>query len=420
MFDYDKWQEIWATIKKNRLRTALTMFGVFWGILMLLVLLGSGRGLENGARQGFGGWATNAGGTGRSRTTMPYQGLKPGRWQPLTVQDVEAIKQSVSTVQYLAPRNSLGGWRGGNSVFYKTKAGAFTVNGDYPDLFKIEQKKLLSGRILNPLDIAEKRKVAVIGRKVVSVLFGQEEPLGKYITIRGVQFLVIGTFESLDSDSGDAQEENESVFVPFSTFGQSFNQGNRVGWLMLTSTPGVPVAQAINDVQAVIRQRHRIHPDDTQAMWDFNIEEELKEINGLFFGIAAFSWFVGVGTLLAGVIGVSNIMLIIVRERTREIGIRKALGATPGSIIGLILQESVVITAIAGYIGLSLGIGLLEGVNWLMVSQGLEGEMFKNPTVDVQVALGALAVIVLGGLVAGWIPARKAASISPVEAIRTE
>lgn len=420
MFDYDKWQEILHTIKANKLRTFLTMFGVFWGIFMLMLLLGSGNGLQNGVTKGFAAWASNSGFIWTQKTTMPYKGMKPGRWIQLTTDDSEAILKSVDGLEYLAPRTQLGGWQGGNNITRNNKAGGFNVYGDYPQYIQIQRLDVYSGRFLNDFDIRDSRKVAVIGQNVVDVLFeSDEEPIGSHIIINGIYFKVIGTFKSLQS--GDqADRDTQAIYIPFTIFQQAFNSGNKVGWYAFSALPGIPVSQVEGKIKELLKKRHKVNPEDNNAIGSANIEEEFNQMMGLFNGIAIFVWIVGTGTLMAGVIGVSNIMLIIVKERTKEIGIRKSMGATPISIVGLILQESVFITLVAGYIGIFLGTVLLETIGYAMTKMGPDSGMFGAPEINLKTALMALAVIIVGGLVAGIIPARKAASVSPIEAIRSE
>lgn len=418
MFELDKWQEIWGTITRNKLRTFLTMFGVFWGIFMLMIMLGSGKGLENGVMYGFNGLAKNAVFVWGQNTTMPYGGLLPGRNVEMNNSDVLAIRAGVKNLGILSPRNQLGGWRGGNLVTRKGKTSPFTIYGDYPEIAQIQAFRINQGRFLNPFDIKENRKVAVIGENVSKILFDStEKPIGDYIYIKGVYFQVIGTFKTLQT-GGDAERESNSIYVPFTTFQKAFNYGDDVSWFCMTPKEGYSAEALENEVKAVLRSRLRVHPEDNNAIGAWNTEKEFNKLSGLFTGISAFVWVVGIGTLLAGIIGVSNIMLIVVKERTREIGIRKALGATPWSIVSLILQESVVITLLAGYTGLVLGIGLMEGLNFLL--QGQEAEMFRRPEIDLQVAFASLVFIVFGGLLAGLIPARKAAAITPIEALRNE
>jgi putative ABC transport system permease protein len=421
MFDYDKWQEILATIKKNKLRTFLTMFGVFWGIFMLMLLLGSGNGLQNGVTKNFGTWATNSGFVWGNRTTMAYKGMQPGRYVRFTNEDKEAIEQKVKGLDVIAPRNNRGGWQGGNNVVRNNKTGAFTIFGDYPEYQKVQIVKVYAGRHINQKDIDERRKVAVIGENVVKILFEEDEdPIGEYISMNGVFFQVVGTFKSLRSGE-QGNNDTQTIYTPFTTFQQVYNLGNRIGWFAFTAKPGVDVAVVEEGIKAVLKERHKVNPEDLNAIGSNNLQKEFGKINGLFSGIRIFVWIVGTGTLMAGVIGVSNIMLIIVKERTKEIGVRKALGATPFSIISLVMQESIVLTAFAGYVGIFLGTLIIESIG-KMIRETPEGslDMFGPPEVSLEIALTSLAVLVIFGALAGLVPARKAAKISPIEAIRVD
>ena len=421
MFDYDKWQEILATMRKNKLRTFLTMFGVFWGIFMLLLLLGTGNGLERGVTKNFSGWATNSGFIWSNRTTMAYKGMQPGRFINFKNEDKIRLEQQVEGLGVIAPRNNLGGWRGGNNVSRKTKTGAFTIFGDYPEYQQVQIVDIYKGRHINAKDIQDKRKIAVIGESVVNILFEPgEDPIGKYIVVNGVNFQVVGMFKSLRSGE-QGNRDTQTIYIPFTTFQQAFNYGNNVGYFAFTAKPGAKVSQVEENIRKVLGETHKIHPEDKNALGSNNLEEEFGQINGLFAGISIFVWIVGTGTLLAGVIGVSNIMLIIVKERTKEIGIRKALGATPFSIVTLILQESVIITAFSGYMGILLGTLVIESLG-AFVNQQPEGTMgmFGPPNVDITIAVASLITLIVFGMLAGLIPAQKAAKISPIEAIRVD
>lgn len=420
MFDIDKWQEIWHTIRRDKLRTFLTMFGVFWGIFMLLLLLASGTGLENGVKKEFSQWATNSFFVWSGRTTMPYKGLKPGRWLQFTEQDLTAVAERSRYVEVVVPRNRLGGWQGTFNVTRKNKAGGFTVSGDYPDFARIKTIPIIEGRWLNPLDMQEKRKVAVIGWQVVEELFEKgEQPIGDYVKLSGVYFKVVGITRSMESGN-NADQDNRSIYTPFSTFQHTFNFGNSVGSFAAISVEGVSAVYAEEEMKQILARQQRVHPEDLAAIQSSNVEVQYNRVNSLFVGIRLFMWLVGIGTLAAGMIGVSNIMLIIVKERTKEIGIRKAIGATPWSIISLILQESVVLTIAAGYMGLLIGLGLIEMIGSFMDSSGASTGMFSRPEVDLSVALVSLGILVIGGILAGWLPAQKAVSVSPIEAIREE
>ncbi len=420
LFDLDNWQEIWTALKKNPVRTFFTAFGVFWGIFMLVVMLGSGKGLQNGVYQGFGDFATNSFFMWAQRTSMPYQGFKRGRSFHFTNSDIEAIRKNVSEVKLLAPRLQGGGYRGANNVVYGKETGGFTIYGDYPDINEINPVKMLSGRFLNLNDVRQDRKVAVIGKSVVDGLFKKEDnPIGKYIRIQGVYFQVIGTFES-KRKGGQNDRDNNSIFLPFTTMQRTFNYGNKVFWFAITSKDNVPAAVTEAKVIALMKKVHRINPKDTQAIGHFNVEKEFKKMSGLFTGINALIWIVGIGTLLAGIIGVSNIMLIIVKERTKEIGVKRALGATPMNIISQIILESVTLTTVAGYVGLVIGVSLLSLIDKIMVKSGANTQFFLHPEVNLHVALTALVVLVVSGIFAGLIPAKRAVSIKPVEALRDE
>lgn len=418
MFDADRINEVLQTLSKNKLRTTLTAFGVFWGIFMLIVMLGSGQGLQNGVTRSFGGDAANAVYMWTQNTTVPYKGLPRGRSFNFMQDDIQAIKDNVPELDVLAPSAQLGGYRGENNVSRGTKTGPFVVRGDFPENRFIQILKITSGRYINNFDIRDKRKVCVIAKRVQEILFEKDEnPLGQYIQVNGTYFRVIGT--TTTEKAGEQEEEKmQTIYIPFTTFQQAFNWGGRIGWFSLTAKPQYPASMVEEKVKKVLAQRHRISPDDPAAIGSWNSEKEFSKIMGLFSGISALVWVVGIGTLLAGVIGVSNIMLIIVRERTKEIGVRRALGATPASIFTQVITESVLLTSIAGYFGLIAGVFLMEGINSAI--QGQDTGMFYQPGVHLDIALKALGILIVCGALAGIIPARKAVQISPVEALRWE
>ncbi|GAB3341656.1 ABC transporter permease [Marivirga atlantica] len=415
MFDLDKWQEIFITIKKNKLRTFLTVFGIGWGIFMIVILLGAGKGLQNGVERDFSAWATNSGFFWSRRTTISYGGFQPGRRVRFTNKDTEMLRKKISGLAYLAPRNQLSGFNGGDNVYYNNKTGNFSVYGDYPGYISIQKLDIQEGRFINDKDIEDSRKVAVIGRYVQKVLFEQEEPIGKYIKINGVNFLIVGVFDSRRSGE-QADRDTQTIYTPFTTFQTAFNYGNNVGWYAYSVKDSYNVSDVEEEILSTLREAHDISPLDLDAIGSNNLEEEFKEVSGLFQGINVFTWMVGISTLLAGVIGVSNIMLIIVKERTKEIGIRKALGATPVSIISLIIQESIFLTTIGGYVALVTGVVLIEAIAQVVPPDGFMGP----PEVDIKVAAGALGLLIIGGALAGILPARKAAAVSPIEAIRVD
>ena len=418
MFDSDKWQEIYSSLRKNTLRTILTAFGVSWGIFMLVVMLGAGKGLENGIISGFGGTVTNSVFIWTQRTSIPYAGLPKGRWFNMKNEDMEAIRHGVPEIEYLAPRNQLRGYNGGNNVSFKTKSGNFSVMGDYPEIQFIAPMDLLQGRFINQFDIAEKRKVVVIGTNVRDVLFGDKNPINENVKINGVYFKVVGVWKTKKSGN-QAEKDTKTLFIPFTTFQKAFNYGNVVGWMAVTAIPSSSAEAVEEKILGILKKRHKVAPQDDRAFGSFNAEKEFKQMSGLFGAISTLIWVVGIGTLMAGVIGVTNIMLIVIKERTKEIGIRRAIGATPASVISQIMMESIVLTGLAGYFGLVGGIGVVE-----LIAANLgpaDGDsMFTNPEIDLQVALTALVILIISGALAGLIPARKAVKVKPIEALRTE
>jgi len=418
--DLDHWREICGALSANKLRTFLTAFGVFWGIFLLMVMLGSGTGLHNGVLRDFGDGATNTFFVWTRSTSKPYRGLPEGRRFDMDNGDTAAIREHVPEAQAVCPRNQLGGFRTGNNVVRGDQAGSFNVMGDVPAIRAIEAMKMARGRFLNELDLRDKRKVAVIGARVQEVLFEpDEDPIGEHIRINGVYFKVVGTFRS--SSSGDeADRDTQTIYIPFTTFQHAFNYGDQVSWFAITSVPGVPASRVEERVLALLKRRHTVAPEDDRAFGHFNVEERYNQVQGLFTGIRILVWIVGTGTLAAGVIGVSNIMLVIVRERTHEIGIRRAIGATPWSIMIQIILEAILLTSVAGYLGLIGGMALIDGVASMMASSGASPQMFTNPGVSVNSALKALVILIASGAVAGVIPAQRAIRVSPVQALRAD
>ncbi len=416
VFERDNWQEIFATIRKNKLRTFLTMLGVFWGIFMLVIMLGSGNGLRNGILKEFAGTATNSFFVWAQQTTKAYKGMKPNRSFNYTTEDAEALKQ-LPELDVVSPLNQLGGHEGASNVLRGLKTAACEIQACYPNIVKISDIKMGKGRFINDLDIKEKRKICVIGPRVVEMLFKKDETvIGDYIRVNGVYFKVIG-ITAPTAGGNEGREQAQRINIPFSTFQNAFNYGDIVGWFAIKSRDDIPAEKSEEKVISVLKERHKIAPDDMKAVGHWNMAVEYNKLSGLFMGIEILVWIVGIGTLLAGVIGISNIMLIVVKERTKEIGVKRALGAVPSQVIGQIVLEAVFLTSISGYFGLVIGIVLLEGLN---AAIGSSGEMFTNPTVDLSVAIKALSVLIVSGALAGLIPASKAVAIKPVEALRTE
>jgi len=420
MFDLDRWQEIYHVLRSNKLRTFLTAFGVFWGIFMLVIMLGSGNGLENGVSQNFGDMATNSVFLWTDQTTIPYKGFPRGRRFYYENSDINALRQAIPEIKYLAPRTNVGGYNGSSNVVRGLKTGQFPLFGDFPEFDLIDPVNFVDGRFINDFDIKEKRKVVVIGQRVAELLFDKEEnPMNQYIEINGVYFKVIGIFKSKRNGEAAAQD-NQRIHMPFTTLQKTFNYGDIVGFFNITSKEGIPVSVVEEKAISLLKKKHSVSPKDDTAIGHFNLEVEYKKMRGLFTGIRWLVWIVGIGTLLAGIIGVSNIMLVVVKERTKEIGIQRALGATPIRIIGQIITESVVLTTFAGYFGLVIGVGLLELINYLLDSSGANTEMFVHPGVDFQVAITALTILVISGVLAGFIPAKRAVSVKPIDALRYE
>jgi len=415
MFDIDKWQEIFATIAKNKLRTGLTAFGVFWGIFMLIILLGAGRGLQNGVAASMLLDATNSIWFVPNRTSIPHKGLNPGRTIELNESDLDYIEANVEGIDLITPENWL---RGDYRVTRGKKIGRFPLYAAKADYFPIKVTyNYQNGRTLNKLDDKYNRKVCNIGNRVAEVLFENEDPIGQYIRVKDVLFKVVGVYQF----EGQQWGQDERVFIPFSTFKKVFSPGGNVNLFAVTTDQSKITGLELQEkIKKLIYQRHNIHPDDAQAFMIHNQEEQFNQVMGLMLGIRIFVWVIGIFTLLAGIMGISNIMIIVVKDRTREIGIRKALGAKPTSIVTMIMQESIFITALAGYFGLALGTLFLEGLNYALGMAGADIEFFRNPEIDIGVGISATLLLIIAGAIAGLFPAIKASKINPIEALRVE
>ena len=422
MFNRDKWNEILEALSANPFRTLITAFGVFWGIFILVILLSASQGLQNGIKRQMGGLSTNTMFMWAGATSKPYKGLPQGRSYNFKNNDVAAIKRDVNGLLYVSPRNQLGGFRGSNNVVRGTKTGAYNVYGDYPEFILQQPMEMLQGRFINYGDIENKRKVAVIGEGVIRELYVPgEEVLGSYIKVQGVNFLVVGVYKSISNMGGDAEESQKQVFIPFTTFQQAFNFGDVVGWMTITAQDDKPITELKEQVFTLLKNRHSIDPTDERAIGHFDLYQEFKKINGLFSILTAVSYIVGVFILGSGIIGIVNIMLIIVKERTQEIGIRRALGATPATIIKQILTESVVLSLIAGMAGIIFASVVLWGVNFALEQAPNSNEIpIVNPSVNLGVVVIALLILVVSGLLAGLIPAITAIKVKPIDALRTE
>ncbi|MDR0687824.1 MAG: ABC transporter permease [Prevotellaceae bacterium] len=417
MFDLDLWQEIFNTIRKNKLRTFLTGFSVAWGIFMLIILLSAGNGLKNGVMSNFSGRATNTVEVWGGRISIPFEGLPNGRRIRLDSKDVELVETRVPS----AGNVSADLWKSGNVTF----GSEFTfceMRGVYPAIRTIDNIDVRpGGRFINELDMRERRKVALVNERLKTVLFKEEDPVGKYVKILGVMFQVVGVYDLNSSWGNDIV-----VYIPFSTAQQLFNRGYGVNSVSFTIS-GLDTRQENELFNAALRKKfaelHRFDPNDLRAVGIHNQMANYLQTMSIFNGISLFLWIIGIGTLTAGVVGVSNIMLVTVRERTREFGIRKALGASPASILRLILLESMLITGLFGYVGMALGIGVSEAISAALEAMNGGGDsrvILKNPTVDMNIALLATLVLMVAGIVAGYFPARKAIQVAAVEAMRAE
>ena len=416
IFDKDSWQEIFGSIKKSKLRTAITVIGVLWGVFLFITLLGAAKGMENGFDREFKNLATNSIFLWAQRTERPYKGFQRGRSMRLKIQDVEAIKKQIPEVQFVVPRNVQGVFGGPPaSVKRKTNTKTYKLFGDYPILDNVNKVKIIDGRFINVNDINSERKVCIIGEKIVDELFKKDEkPVGDFLEINGSFFQVVGTYK----DNGTSFEKDDSIYIPFSTYRKINNTGENIGWMVIAASKDADIVEVEKNAKAILKRRHNVHPDDERAFGSFNFGEMFGKITGFVKGIKFLTWFVGISTLIAGVIAIGSILLITVKERTKEIGIRRAVGATPAKIRGQIVLESVFLTLLAGILGIIFAGFVLMIVNATLA--GGDGIPFVNPTVNVGVALGAVAALVTFGSLIGMIPAQRAVVIRPIEALREE
>ena len=416
MIDADTFQEIVQSLSRHKLRTALTALGVFLGIFIFVLMAGLGPALEGAVRKQMAGFATNGVFMWGQRTSQPYAGLPPNRPVAFNNTDIPALR-ALEGVEHLAPRNQLGGFRAGAVVSRKGKTGSFQVAGDYPDFQYIQYPVMRAGRYINDNDIAERRKIAIVGEEVAKQLFQPgEEPIGGAIEINGIHFEVVGLFGSR-AQGNQADQQLRTVHIPFSSFQQAFHFGDRVSWFAMTAAPGVNGADLERRAREVLHQRHKIAPDDEMAVGAWNAAKQWEKQSKLFGAIKIVLTIAGFLTLLAGAIGVAAILLITVRERTKEIGVRKALGAGPASVVGMVIAEAIMLTATAGYLGLVAGVATIELGNWVIekVDSPL-GEM----SVSLEFAVAATVILIFVGGLAGLIPALRAAAIQPIEALRDE
>ena len=410
LFDKDTWQEIYSSVRKNKLRTGITIIGVMWGIFLLIVLLGAARGMENGFNKLFGDFATNSIFIWAQSTSKPFKGFQEGKRLTLKMSDLQSIKNEIEGLEFVVPRHQSQALAVNNF-----KSGNFGIFGDFPELDKVSKKNLVYGRFINDNDIKEKKKVCVIEEEIYKQLFDKDEfPIGQYIKINDINYKVVGMYKEGQIGSGGPQG---NIHIPFTTFQQVYNRGNTIGWLMITGKPGYDITQIESDVKLLLKNLHKVHPQDNRAFGSFNLGKEIAKVTGFLLGMQFLTWFVGIATLIAGIFAIGNILLITVKERTKEIGIRRALGAKPWEIKRQIILESVFLTSIAGALGIIFG-GL--ALMALDAYNSGEGSVLTNPTVDIPVILIASTILIVLGTLIGLIPAQTAVSIRPIEALREE
>lgn len=402
IFEKDTWQEIYDSIRKNKTRTAITIFGAFWGILLLVGLLGAAKGIENSFNSLFGDFATNSVFIFGNKTSMPFKGFQEGKQINLTLRDVEAIEKEVEGIRLIVPRNVTAG-----QVTYGFKTGNFSVFGDFPMLDQVEKKKLISGRFINQKDIDENRKICVISERIYKELYAKnEDAIGTYLKVSGISFMVVGVYIP------SRFEGKTNIHIPFSTFKLVYNQGDKFRWMVVTGKDDYDIVQVEADVKLLLKNMHSVHPDDSRAFSGFNLGKEIAKLTGFLTGMQFLTWFVGIATLIAGVFAIGNILLITVKERTKEIGIRRALGATPVKIRQQIILESLFLTLLAGSLGIIAGGLILMFIDYK--------EWLTNPTVNIPIILIAYTVLVILGTAIGFIPAYMATIVKPIDALREE
>lgn len=418
IFDRDTWQEIFGSIQKNKVRTIITVIGVLWGIFIYITLSGSANGLDNGFEREFENIAMNSMFVWAQSTSLPYDGFKTGRRPQLKLKDVQTLRNNIPEIQFIAPRNARGVFGGTGSLLVRaSKSGTYNIYGDFPEYTRIATKKIYNGgRFINQSDIHKARKVCVIGERTQKELFEKnEDPVGKFIRIDNIYFQVIGVHKYIE---GGGFESDGDVFIPFSTFRKLYNTGDNVSWFTIAAYDDADVVQVEKDVKQTLKRVHRVDPKDERAFGSFNLGEVFNRIMGFAKGMTFLSLVVGIATIIAGVIGIGNILLISVKERTKELGVRRALGATPAEVRMQIILESVFLTVIAGIFGIVLGAFVLAGING--ATANLEDFPYTNPTVPISFVLGALVIMVTLGTLIGLIPAQRAVSIKPIDALREE
>jgi putative ABC transport system permease protein len=420
MFDFDGIHEIWQTITRNKTRSLLTAFGVFWGIFLLVVLTSTGNGFENGLMKQVEGVTPNTGFFFTDETSEPYKGYQKGRSWSMQLSDLEALREAFPCIKAISPEATV--WSNEDkNVIYSNRGGSFSVKGVMPEYNEIERSKIMKGRFLNDTDIANNRKVCILGKKVYATMFEKgENPIGKMVKVNGIYFQVVGVVRSYTENVNINGTIDESVILPYTTMQQVYALGDKIHFFAMVADDDTPLPDIEEDIMQFIKQRHDISPTDNEAMNSFNLMEMFKAFKGLFFGIHLLIWIVGLGTLMSGIIGVSNIMLVTVKERTREIGVRRAIGAKPKNIIGQVLSESMVLTVLAGLVGLCIGVGIMAIVGMITSNMPTDDAMFQDPYMSFNAAVAATVIVIITGLLAGVLPAWRAIQIKAIDAIREE
>lgn len=422
IFKADTWQEIYHSLRNNKLRTFLTMIGVGWGMFLFVSLLGAAKGMENGFNKLFSGFATNSIFMWAQNTSIPYEGFPKGRKTDLRLSDIDLLEKKIPEIDYISPQNSRGNFGSPPEQMSRNgKTASYTLTGDYPIGNKISEKKLIFGRYINDADVTSNKNVAVIGEEIYKNFFDakkNENPIGKSFNIKGIFFNVIGVFRVKQSGGGGGMNNDKTVFIPLSTFTKMYNDGDKIGFFAIVAKPDADLGKVEEDAKNVLKEKNRVSPEDTNAFGSFNLGRMFGKLTGFLTGMQLLTIIVGTLTILAGVIAISNILLITVKERTKEIGIRRALGAKPSEVRNQILLESVVITLSSGLLGFLFGILLLMVVSILTKDQ--DSFPFYNPTVNYGQVFAAMSIMVLLGLIIGLIPAQRAVRIRPIEALRSE
>ncbi len=418
LFDKDTWQEIFSSIGQNKVRTIITVIGVLWGIFLYIVLSGAAKGIDNGFERQFERISSNSLFIWGQSTSVPYDGFKTGRWIHFKISDVSALKNRVPEIQYIAPRSVTGVFGGDKAkVVNGQKKGNYNIYGDFPIYTTIATKTIFEGgRFINESDIQNKRKVCVIGERTRQELFKEgENPIGQFVRINGIHFRIIGVNKFI---SGGGFDDDGDIFIPFTTYQRLYNTGKFVDFLLVAAYPDADIVKVEADIREVLKELHHVSPKDKRAIGGFNIGKMFKQITQFASGMTFLSMVIGLATIIGGIIGIGNILLISVKERTKEIGIRRAIGATPKEIRIQIILESVFLTIIAGIIGIILGAFVLSGIN--AATKNMTDYPFTNPTVPIPYILGALFLMVILGTLIGLIPAHRAVSIKPIDALREE